>query len=353
MNTKVGLRKEVTTNIEADIQCYDLTIDPLWDLEGNIIGITGAALDITDRKKAELELQESQWFIQQITDAIPNILYIYDLVESCNIYVNQEIMKVLGYTPEQTLEKGSNLLSELIHPDDYIRLAKHYQKIATANDDEILEFEYRIKDLQGNWHWLVSRDKIFARTSEGKPKQILGAATDITERKKAEEQLRLSERAIAYSSNGIVIADARQLDNPIVFVNPAFEKVTGYSAAEVLGKNSRFLQGKDRNQPELKQIRTTLKQKKNCNVVLRNYRKDGSLFWNELNISPIYDQEGDLTHYLGIQNDITENKLAEERLAQQVIRERLIATITQRIRESLDLKSILSTMVTEVKQFLK
>ncbi|HBW57349.1 MAG TPA: hypothetical protein DEF27_05910, partial [Oscillatoriales bacterium UBA8482] len=117
--------------------------------------------------------------------------------------------------------------------------------------------------------------------------------------------------------------------------------------------NSRFLQGKDHNQPELKQIKTALKQKKKCNVVLRNYRKDGSLFWNELNISPIYDQEGNLTHYLGIQNDITENKLAQERLGQQVIRERLITTITQRIRESLDLKSILSTMVTEVKQFLK
>lgn len=353
LNTKVGLRKEVTTNLGEDFQCYDLTIDPLWDLEGNIIGITGAALEITDRKKAELELQESQRFIQRITDAIPNILYIYDLIESRNIYVNQEIIKILGYTPEQTLEKGSNLLYELIHPEDYINLAKHYQKFATANEDEIFEFEYRIKDIQGNWHWLVSRDTIFARTSEGKPKQILGAATDITERKKVEEQLRLSERAIAYSSNGIVITDARQPDNPIVFVNPAFEKVTGYSAEEALGKNSRFLQGKDHNQPELKQIKTALEQKKNCNVVLKNYRKDGSLFWNELNISPIYDQGGNLTHYVGIQNDITENKLAEERLAQQVIREQLIATITQRIRESLDLKSILSTMVTEVKQFLK
>lgn len=353
LNTKVGLRQEVTTNINEDMQCYDLTIDPLWDLEGNIIGITGAALDITDRKKAELELQESQRFIQRITDAIPDILYIYDLMESCNIYVNREIIKILGYTPEQTLEKGSNFLSELIHPDDYISLAKHYQKIATAKEGEILEFEYRIKDVQGNWHWLVSRDTIFARTSDGKPKQILGAATDITERKKVEEKLRLSERAIAYSSNGIVIVDAQQPDNPIVFVNPAFEKVTGYSAEEAIGKNGRFLQGKDHDQPELQQIKIALKQQKNCNVVLKNYRKDGSLFWNELNISPIYDQGGNLTHYLGIQNDITENKLAEERLAQQVVRERLIATITQRIRESLDLKSILSTMVTEVKQFLK
>ncbi|WP_231505957.1 PAS domain S-box protein [Planktothrix serta] len=353
LNTRIGLRAEVITNIQQDIQCYDLTIDPLLDLEGNIIGITGAALEITDRKKAELKLQESQRFIQRITDASPNILYIYDLIDNCNIYVNQEISKVLGYTREQILEKGSNLLPDLIHPDDYIRLEKHYQKFTTANEDEILEFEYRMKDIQGNWHWLVSRDTIFARTSEGKAKQILGAATDITERKKVEELLRLSERAIAYSSNGIVIADARQPDNPIVFVNPAFEKVTGYSAQEAIGRNSRFLQGEDHKQSELQQIKAALKQKTNCNVILKNYRKDGSLFWNELNISPIYDDAGNLTHYLGIQNDITESKLAEERLGQQVIRERLIATITQRIRESLDLKSILSTMVTEVKQFLK
>ncbi|MBD2484542.1 PAS domain S-box protein [Planktothrix sp. FACHB-1365] len=354
LNTKVGLREEVITNLHnQDIQCYDLTIDPLLDLEGNIIGITGAALDITDRKKAELELQESQRFIQRITDASPNILYIYDLMEKHTIYVNHEITKVLGYTREAILEMGSTVLPDLVHSEDYAQLEIYHQKLATATEDEIFEFEYRMKDIQGNWHWLVSRDTIFARTSDGKPKHILGAATDITERKRVEEKLRLSERAIAYSSNGIVIADARQQDYPIVFVNPAFEKVTGYSAQEAIGKNSRFLQGKDRRQSELKQIKKALEQKKNCNVVLKNYRKDGSLFWNELNISPIYDEAGNLTHYLEIQNDITESKLAEERLGQQVIRERLIATITQRIRESLDLKSILSTMVTEVKQFLK
>ncbi|MFM6195159.1 MAG: PAS domain S-box protein [Planktothrix sp.] len=353
LTTKVGLREEVITHTQQDIQCYDLTIDPLFDLEGNIIGITGAALDITDRKKAELELQESQRFIQRITDASPNILYIYDLIENRNIYVNQEITKLLGYTREEILKQGKNIFPDLVHPEDYSRLKNYYQKFSTANEDEILEFEYRMKDSEGHWHWFVSRDTVFARTSDGKPKQILGAATDITERKRVEERLRLSERAIAYSSNGIVISDARQPDYPIVFVNPAFEKVTGYSGKEAIGKNSRFLQGTDDNQSQLKKIRKALAQKKDCNVILRNYRKDGSLFWNKLNISPIYDDEGNLTHYLGIQNDITEIKLAEERLGQQVIRERLIATITQRIRESLDLKSILSTMVTEVKQFLK
>jgi len=135
------------------------------------------------------------------------------------------------------------------------------------------------------------------------------------------EALRLSERAIAASSNGIVLVDATQPHFPTVFVNPAFERTTGYSAAEVIGRNCRFLQGNDTEQPELDVMRKALKNRESCTVVVRNYRKDGSLFWNELSLSPIYDSAGKLTHYLGIQNDITETRRTE--LERQVVRERL------------------------------
>lgn len=137
------------------------------------------------------------------------------------------------------------------------------------------------------------------------------------ERKQAEAQLRLMERAIAASSNGIVLTDANQLNNPIIYVNPAFEAMTGYTASEVMGRNCRFLQGADTSQPEIEELRTALQEQRECLITLRNYRKDGTLFWNELHISPVFDEAGYLTHFVGIQTDITQRKQAEEALREQ------------------------------------
>jgi PAS domain S-box-containing protein len=138
---------------------------------------------------------------------------------------------------------------------------------------------------------------------------------DVTGRKQAEEGLRLMQRAIEAATNGIVISDAQQPDTPILYVNPAFERITGYRRDEVIGRNCRFLQGADRDQPALGDLRAALRAERACQVVLRNYRKDGGLFWNELDIAPVHDDDGRLTHFVGVQNDITERKLAEEELA--------------------------------------
>src|SRR3712207_6806736 len=123
---------------------------------------------------------------------------------------------------------------------------------------------------------------------------------------------RLLDRAVAASANGIVITDPKLPDNPIVYVNPAFEKISGYRADEVMGRNCRFLQGEERDQPALEELRTALREEREGRVVLRNYRKDGEPFWNELYISPVHDDEGRLTNFVGVQNDITERRRFEE-----------------------------------------
>src|SRR5215204_1818661 len=132
------------------------------------------------------------------------------------------------------------------------------------------------------------------------------------ERPASEEMRRLFGRAVAASSNGIVITDSKVPDNPIVYVNPAFEEISGYTADEVLGRNCRFLQADDREQPALDELREALTEARECRVVLRNYRKDGTPFWNELYVSPVHDEEGRLTNFVGVQNDITERRGIEE-----------------------------------------
>ncbi|NJM60918.1 MAG: PAS domain-containing protein [Oscillatoriales cyanobacterium RU_3_3] len=140
--------------------------------------------------------------------------------------------------------------------------------------------------------------------------------------------LSLLERAIAASSNGIAIADAREPDRPIIYCNPAFEQLTGYSREEVLGRNCRFLQGPDTDRAELQRLRNSLQSGKEVKVILKNYRKDGTPFWNELTVSPVRDDRGEITHFIGVQNDITPRVKAETALQESEERFRAIATAT-------------------------
>ena len=125
------------------------------------------------------------------------------------------------------------------------------------------------------------------------------------------------ERAVESARNGVVITDPNRPDNPIVYANPAFERISGYSAEEVLGRNCRFLQRHDTDQPALEEVRMAIREGRECRVVVRNYRKNGALFWQELSISPVRDERRRITHFVGIQDDVTERKLAEERLVHQ------------------------------------
>jgi len=126
----------------------------------------------------------------------------------------------------------------------------------------------------------------------------------------------LLQLVINASNDGIVVAEQEGEDNIVIYVNPAFEKLTGYSADEVLYQDCRFLQSGDRDQPGLVAIRQALGQGQPCRQVLRNYRKDGSHFWNELSITPVFNEHDQLTYFIGVQKDVTVQVKAQQRLAQ-------------------------------------
>jgi PAS domain S-box-containing protein len=174
--------------------------------------------------------------------------------------------------------------------------------------------------------------RVVETKGEGEIAYIVASLRDITERKQAEESLKLRERAIAASSNGIIITDARQKDNPIIYANPGFERITGYSAAEAIGQNCRFLQGKEPNQLGLTELRNCIREQRECHVVLSNYRKDGTQFWNDLYVSPVFNEYGELTNYVGIQNDITERVKTELELYESAAR---LSTILTTVKEGI------------------
>ncbi|ULH17039.1 PAS domain S-box protein (plasmid) [Deinococcus sp. KNUC1210] len=134
-------------------------------------------------------------------------------------------------------------------------------------------------------------------------------------------ELQLLQQVVAASAVGTVITDARQADLPVMYVNPAFERLSGYAAPEVLGRNCRFMQGQDLDQPGIQAIRQAIRYGESVTTTLRNYRKDGTLFYNEITISPVCDDDGTVTHFVGYQNDVTVKEEASQeatRLQQQL-----------------------------------
>jgi PAS domain S-box-containing protein len=132
--------------------------------------------------------------------------------------------------------------------------------------------------------------------------------------RRAEDAIRLRDQAIESSVNAIVIARVGDGEHPVEYVNPAFEQMTGFRSDEVLGRDCRLLQGSQRDPAALEGLRTALREQRDFHLVLRNCRKDGSLFWNDLYVSPVRNHAGEVTHFVGVLNDITDQKRYEAQL---------------------------------------
>ncbi|MBD2679392.1 PAS domain-containing protein [Nostoc paludosum FACHB-159] len=175
-------------------QCLVVARDP----DGKPTRIVGSTIDISERKQAEFKLQESQRFIQQIADSIPGTLYVYDMQQQRNVYVNRQIGELLGYSPEQIQAFGDQLFAQLIYPEDFAAIGLQFERLNQAQEGEVIDYEYRMRHANGEWRWLWSRNTVSTRTADGLAHQVVGTVHDITDRKLAEterEQLLQREQA--------------------------------------------------------------------------------------------------------------------------------------------------------------
>lgn len=176
-------------------------------------------------------------------------------------------------------------------------------------------------DQRINGRWMRVSDH---RTRDG---GVVSLRTDITNLKEIQESLILRDRAIASVVSGVIITDPLQPDNPIIDANPAFERMTGYTKAEVMGRNCRFLQGPE-SQPEvIAFLHDAVVEGRECQAVIKNYRKNGTLFWNEVKITPVRDDSGRLIHFVGVLMDVT------QRVEAQVAMDRVLAELHRSNRE--------------------
>jgi len=227
--------------------------------------------------------------------------------------VSESSRAILGFAPDQHSVKLEQFV-QMVHPNDRDKMMK-------ARDEAIqfgkpFHMHYRFMRPDGALIYLESRGSSAAE-ERGAPQHYTGVIQDVSDRFRAEQALRLRQHAVDATLDGILMVDTQAADLPIVYVNPGFERITGYRSDEVVGRNCRFLQGADTDETALDDIRVALAGECPCQTVLKNYRKDGSTFWNSLRIAPVRDEDGILTHYVGIVTDISERVRYEEELAQR------------------------------------
>ncbi|MDY6783509.1 MAG: PAS domain S-box protein [Cyanobacteriota bacterium] len=238
--------------------------------------ILGMLTDITAHKKTETilkrlnetldrrvrertaQLLESQRFIQQIADSTPNLLYLYDWSEQRSIYINRQALDLLCYTSDDVESFGSGILEALMHPDDYARFTQeHRQRLRASRPGEVVELEYRLRSITGEWKNFLSRETVFTYGVKGHPKEILGTATEITKRKQAEAELvRASQRSQLLTEISLKIRQSLQLDEILQTAAGEIKKMieadrvsiyrfesdgSGRLAAEAIAREFRFL----------------------------------------------------------------------------------------------------------------
>jgi len=339
-------------NKEGKETPIDDSAAPIVAGDGSLIGVILVFRDVSERRKAEREIQRNQKIIQGIAESIPNILYVYEIEGPKIIYANKKIKEILGYSAEDVINMESNFFNELMHPDDFRRLLNFYKEYTECLDTDVMESEFRIKNSSGAWRWLHNYDVIFTRDSGGKPAQVVGTALDITEKKAMEEQLKKysvhleevvkkrtseivltneklqqeiierikAEKSISeaeekfrslveYSLVGIYIIQ----DSLFVYTNPKFEEIFGYGNDEMIGLN--VYESVHSDYVELVKNNIKIRLEKGAGDIqytFKGIKKDGSIIDVEVRgTKMIYN---DKISIIGSLNDITERKTAEEEL---------------------------------------
>ncbi|HEY9696265.1 MAG TPA: PAS domain-containing protein [Trichocoleus sp.] len=290
--------------------------------------------DIRTRKQIEEQLKESQRFIEQVADATPGILYIYDLVEQHVVYINRQIGEILGYSSDEIEAMGSRLFSKLMHPEDLATLPAHLERFDRAQEGEVIEREYRIRHADGEWRWLWSRDLVFSRTQTGAPRQVLGISHDITNRKRAELGLQQMEERLqlALSSARIVAWDVDFQTNQVVCSPNALE-IWGIQVGTA---EDFFATVHPQDQQRLRQAleRAIAGAEAYCQEY-RIVSPDQTVRWLNSQGRVYFDQMGQATRMVGVSVDISDRKQAERAAARSTDRTVRLQTITAALAEAL------------------
>ena len=295
----------------------------LMELAGEAAPVMVAQIvDITDRKAAEQRLLQSQALLK-MASRMSRLGAWQVEIPSLEVRWSDEVREIHGVPPDHQPTVGSSL--EFYDPDHRGRIRETAARCVSEGTP--FDTEARIRRPDGAHIWVRVLGEA-VRDASGRVERIQGTFQDITRRRKDEEHLRLLENCISRLSDIVVITEAEPIDDPgprILYVNDAFERRTGFTREEVLGRAPRILQGPRTQREALDRIRTALSNWSPVREELINYTKSGEEFWLEIDIVPVADPTGHYTHWVAIERDITERKRAEQALRVSEERFRLLA----------------------------
>lgn len=225
-------------------------------------------------------------------------------------FAHGNVEDFLGYTVSE-LESQVLTWNEIIHPDDQDEVWDAVQEAIKGS--ERYEITYRVIDTDGDIKWVTDRGT-GVETADGTVEAVDGLITNVTNQKEHKLELEWKTKAMDEAPVGIVISDPAQEDNPLIYVNNGFTELTKYSQEDILGQNCRFLQGPLTDTEPVREMRDAIDSQDTVETDILNYRENKIPFWNHVQISPITDADGELTHFVGFQTDITARVESERRI---------------------------------------
>ncbi|MFZ2987153.1 PAS domain S-box protein, partial [Ideonella sp.] len=174
---------------DGSLLWVNITVSLLRDASERPLHLIAAVEDISDKRAALEELERQQQFVEQITHVMPNTLHLYDLVKRENLWVNRHLGRVLGYSWPEIADFGADFLAQTMTGEEFIALHAHFEQVAASTEGAVLEFEYRLRHADGEWRWFNNCDTVFRRDAQGLAFELVGTATNITERKHTEAAL--------------------------------------------------------------------------------------------------------------------------------------------------------------------
>lgn len=278
------------------------------DQDGHLNGVEGFVQDITARREADALLRESEARLKFALDATDDGLWDWD-IPSGRVYFSPQWARLLGYDPAEVPQRVEFFYT-VLHPEDVERvnqvLTEHMAGRLPVKQDEV-----RLKMRSGEYRWFFDRGKVVTRDESGAPTRMVGTISDISERKKSEQALRVSDAALKSISQGVLISSP---EGVILSANRAFLSITQYSESELIGSNTRFLRDRMEDQSVAEAMAVARKAGQEFSGEVLDRRKDGTTFWNDLTVTPVRNEQGRVSHFIAIIRDVTERKLLEEQL---------------------------------------
>jgi len=244
-------------------------------------------------------------------------------IEDDSFLWNKGIQGVFGYKKEE-VGKTSKWWFERIHPEDSLKMSVKLYSFLEQKTEKWQD-EYRFQCADGSYKYVFDRG-FLVKDKDGKPIRMIGAIQDVTKQKEEEQRLRLLETVITQTKDAVMITDIDTSQNVIpniIFVNSAFTDMTGYTAEEVIGKSPIMFIGAKSDMLEFDKLKTAIQEYRECFVETVNYKKNGEEFWNNFSMIPVTDKDGEHSHWISIQRNVTEEKNKEKE------REQLIRELTQ------------------------